>query len=415
MKKQNMAAVSFIVVLTLFLLTSCETFDNFKAAFFGDEEDQGSTIRIGVFEPLSGKYQEYGELEKIGIELAHEYYPRALGEKVDLVYADNKSDIYIAESAIQSLISKNPAIVLGSYGGVYSLIGAQYLEEAKIPAIAITNTNWLVTRNNPYYFRVCFVYAYEGVAAAKYSVEEMCVTSAAILKPVNDDSAAAVSQAFWDKMVQLANDESAIVSSQDFDPDDSDFTEQLNKIKRSGTKVVFMPSSVDDAARILKQANEMGIDAVFLGTNNWETVELIEKAGVEAAEGIAFSTIFDPETGITEMTPVFLQQYKKKYGEDAVPSSAVALGFDAYMLAIDAINRAGTWQDGEKVAKALASTKKFPGASGSITFDNKGDPIKSVVIKTVHDGEIVPRYTVEPNWVAIESDEEPVEEQTDVE
>ncbi|MCL1981540.1 MAG: ABC transporter substrate-binding protein, partial [Clostridiales bacterium] len=230
MKKQNMAAVSFIVVLTLFLLTSCETFDNFKAAFFGDEEDQGSTIRIGVFEPLSGKYQEYGELEKIGIELAHEYYPRALGEKVDLVYADNKSDIYIAESAIQSLISKNPAIVLGSYGGVYSLIGAQYLEEAKIPAIAITNTNWLVTRNNPYYFRVCFVYAYEGVAAAKYSVEEMCVTSAAILKPVNDDSAAAVSQAFWDKMVQLANDESAIVSSQDFDPDDSDFTEQLNKI-----------------------------------------------------------------------------------------------------------------------------------------------------------------------------------------
>ncbi|MCL1981729.1 MAG: ABC transporter substrate-binding protein, partial [Clostridiales bacterium] len=180
-------------------------------------------------------------------------------------------------------------------------------------------------------------------------------------------------------------------------------------------KVVFMPSSVDDAARILKQANEMGIDAVFLGTNNWETVELIEKAGVEAAEGIAFSTIFDPETGITEMTPVFLQQYKKKYGEDAVPSSAVALGFDAYMLAIDAINRAGTWQDGEKVAKALASTKKFPGASGSITFDNKGDPIKSVVIKTVHDGEIVPRYTVEPNWVAIESDEEPVEEQTDVE
>lgn len=410
-----MAAVSFIVVLTLFLLTSCETFDNFKAAFFGDEEDQGSTIRIGVFEPLSGKYQEYGELEKIGIELAHEYYPRALGEKVDLVYADNKSDIYIAESAIQSLISKNPAIVLGSYGGVYSLIGAQYLEEAKIPAIAITNTNWLVTRNNPYYFRVCFVYAYEGVAAAKYSVEEMCVTSAAILKPVNDDSAAAVSQAFWDKMVQLANDESAIVSSQDFDPDDSDFTEQLNKIKRSGTKVVFMPSSVDDAARILKQANEMGIDAVFLGTNNWETVELIEKAGVEAAEGIAFSTIFDPETGITEMTPVFLQQYKKKYGEDAVPSSAVALGFDAYMLAIDAINRAGTWQDGEKVAKALASTKKFPGASGSITFDNKGDPIKSVVIKTVHDGEIVPRYTVEPNWVAIESDEEPVEEQTDVE
>ncbi|MCL1809107.1 MAG: ABC transporter substrate-binding protein [Clostridiales bacterium] len=410
MKRQNMAAVCFVVLLTMLLTTSCETFSNFKAEFLGEEEDPDSVIRIGIFEPLSGRYQEYGELEKKGIELAHELYPRALGKKVELVYADNKSDIYIAESAIQNLIGKNPAIVLGSYGGVYSLIGAQYLEEEKIPAISITNTNWLVTRNNPYYFRVCFVYAYEGIAAAKFAAEEMLVTQAAILKPQNDDTAAAVSQAFWDKMIQLAGDENAIISSQDYNPEDSDFTEQLRKIGASGAAVVFMPSSVDDAAKILRQAKEMGITAVFLGTNNWETADLIEKAGAEAAEGVAFSTIFDPESGITEMTQIFLEQYKNKYGDDAVPPSAVALGFDAYILAVDSLNRAGTWQDGEKVAKALARTKKFPGASGSITFDDKGDPIKSVVIKTVHDGEIVSRYTVEPNWVVIQDDEEPVDE-----
>jgi len=405
MEKQKLVAIIVVIIFTLLLSAGCETYNNFKDAFFENGGDSDSIIRIGVFQPLSGKHQEYGELEKAGIELAHEYCPRALRKEVELVYADNKSDIYIAEIAIQTLIDKNPTVVLGSYGGLYSLIAAEYLEEAMIPAIAITNTNWLVTSNNPYYFRVCFVYAYEGIAVAKYAVEEMGVSSAAILKPLNNDSAIAVSQSFGDKMIQLTGNANAIVSSQDYDSSEEDFSVQLEKIIQSGAEVVFLPSSIDDAAKILKQAKEIGVDAVFLGTDNWESAELIERAG-EAAEGVAFSTIFDPDSGITEMTEVFLKAYRKKYGEDAVPHGAVALGFDAYMLAIDSINRAGTSTDREKVRNALARTKIFPGASGSITFDDKGDPIKSVVIKTVQDGEIVATYTVEPAWVNIAEEEE---------
>jgi len=404
MKRGSITAMSILVAFTVLLTTGCATYDNFKTAFFKDGKDSDSVIRIGVFEPLSGKYQAYGEMEKNGIELAHELTSRVLGKDVELVYADNKSDIYIAESAIQGLIDKNPSIVLGSYGEVYSAIAAKYLEEAKIPAIAVTNTNWLVTSNNPYYFRVCYVYAYEGVAVAKYAAEEMGVTSAAILKPLNDDSAVAVSQAFRDKMVQLTGNEDVIVSSQDYNANDTDFRGQLEKIKKSGAAVVFLPSSVDDAAKILKQAKELGITATFLGTNNWETTDLIDKAGKEAAEGVAFSTGFDPESRITEMTGVFLAAYKEKYGQDSVPPDAVALGFDAYMLAMNSIERAGTATDREKILQALAITKEFQGASGSITFDAKGDPIKSVVIKTVHDGEIVSAYTVEPVWTVITED-----------
>jgi len=390
-----------LLAFVVFVQCGCATFDNFRAAFFGDDKEPEATVRIGVFEPLSGKEKEFGELEKIGIELAREFYPKALGKDVELIYADNKSDIYVAESAIQDLISKRPAIVLGSYGGVYSLIAAKYLEEAKIPAIAITNTNPLVTSNNPFYFRVCYVDSYEGVAVAKYAVEEMGVSSAAILKPLNDDFATAVSQVFWDKMVQLTNNTNVITSSQDYPADETDFENQLKKIKDSKAEVVFLPSSVDDAAKILKQAKELGVEATFLGTDSWETPELIEKAGEKAVEGVAFSTIFDPESGITEMTDVFLKEYRKKYGKDAVPPSAVALGFDAYMLALDSLNRAGTALNGEKVKDTLLLTQQFLGASGSITFDTKGDPIKSVVIKTVHNGEIVTKYTVEPIWVVL--------------
>ena len=166
------------------------------------------------------------------------------------------------------------------------------------------------------------------------------------------------------------------------------------------------PARAEDAAVVLKQAKELNVKAVFLGTNNWEAANLIEKAGAEAAEGVAFSTIFDPESGITMMTEAFLKAYRKKYGEDAVPESPVALGFDAYLIALDAISRAGTATDRELITAELLQTREFQGASGSITFDEKGDPIKSVVIKTVINGEMVSAYTVEPVWGAIEEEEE---------
>ena len=404
MKRKHTTKISIVIIFTLLFFTGCETYNNFRAAFWDIEEDSDAVIRIGVFQPLSGQHQRNGELERRGIELAHELFPSVFGINVELIFADNQSNLYVAETAIQTLIGRNPAIVLGSYGEIYSLIAAAFLEEAGIPAITATNTNWLVTSSNPYYFRIRFVYSFEGTAVARFAVEDLNASSAAIFKPANDDSAIAVSQAFWDGMADFTGNEDVVVSSQDFDSNDYDFREQLRIIRNSGADVVFMPSSIEDAAEILIQAREVGVTATFLGIHNWENPELIERAGA-AAEGVAFSSIFDPETDVTEMTEVFLRAYREKYGEDAIPAVEVALAFDAYLVAIDAIRRAGTWLYGGRIKRALADTHDFQGASGSITFDERGDPIKSVVIKTVRNGEIVATYIVEPTFDDDEDEE----------
>ena len=402
MKRKNMAVISILVIFTVLLLTSCETLDNFRANFTETEEDLDSVVRIGVFQPLSGQYQRYGELERRGIELAHGLFPTVLGKDIELIMADNRSEMQIAEAAIQHLITRNPAIVLGSYGEIFSLIAAEFLEEAQIPAIAITNTNWLVTSNNPFYFRVSFVTAFEGVAMAAFAVEEMGAQTAAILRPANDDLAMTISQAFSDTMIRLTENEDAIVSLQDFDPNAEDFRLYLMRVRGAGAEVVFLPSNIENAAEILIQARELGLEALFIGTSIWDDPELIELAG-EAAEGIVFATIFDPEAGITRMTEVFLNAYREKYGEDAVPHSSVALAFDSYLVAISAMIRAGT-TDGNALVKALLETRELPGAAGSITFNDRGDPIKSVVVATVLNGEITAAYTVDPYVVYMEED-----------
>ncbi len=392
----KLTSLILILALTASLAVGCATYDNFRMAFSDNPYQSEDTVRIGVYEPLSGPLKTYGQMEVMGIELAHEVFPNALGKQVELIYADNEGDILKAENAIGELIAKRPAVVLGSYGSVYSLVAADPLIEAKIPAIAITNRNPLVTAGNPYYFRVCFVDSYHGVAVAKYAVEELGATGAIIVKKRDDDTATAIGEVFGEKMVQLTGDSEAILGTYVYNEGTEDFSELIEKMRLSGTNIVFMPVGVSDAAKIMRQSQDQGLNFVFLGTSDWETEELIELAGEDSLTHIAFATSFDPDAAVTEMTDVFLKAYHEKYGDDAVPDPATALGFDAYVLAVDSLNSIGTALDGDELAKAIKKNRGFAGASGTISFDSNGDPIKSVVLKSVEDGQFVNIYVMEP-------------------
>ncbi len=395
--QKKSAVLIALIILCIWLLSGCTTFENFSETFLSADGNQSDVIRIGVFEPMSGKEKKHGELEVRGIELAHELFPEALGKKVELVYADNKSDVDVAASVAQDLVEKKVSVVLGSYGSTLSLVGSEYFTKAKIPAIAATPANPLVTSSSDYYFRTCFVESFQGVALAKYAVEQAGVSKAAIFRDADDDYAAAVSQTFSDKMVQLTGDENAVAKVIEYSHKRTDFKKQLQLVKDSGAGVVLLASKTKDAIRIMKQAQELDIHMTFLGTDIWENEDFVEEGGT-AVEGAVFSTYFDPEAAITENTEVFLKAYRKKYGEKEEPPSDVALGFDAYLLAINAIGTAGTSLDGEAIRDRLAATKNYPGASGNITFDTNGDPIKSVVIKTISNGKFVHIHTVEPTW-----------------
>ena len=138
-------------------LTGCTTYNNFKNAFFSDgKASSEKTIKIGIYEPMTGQYKEQGKEEVAGIELANKLYPTVLGKKVELVYADNKSNMYDGETAIQELLSGSPSVVLGSYGETLTLVASDYIKATNTPAITISSTNPLITVNNPYYFSAAY-------------------------------------------------------------------------------------------------------------------------------------------------------------------------------------------------------------------------------------------------------------------
>ena len=397
MKIRKIAAVAVTAVLTVTMLTGCTTFNNFKEAFLQQKKSSDVTIQIGIYEPMSGADSDAAKAEIKGIELAHEVYPNIGGKIVELVYSDNSSDIDAAETAINNLISKKPDIILGSYGSVYSMIAGKPVNDAKIPAIAITNDNPLVTKNYPYYFRVCYVDSNQGDLLAKYVLEQKQETTAGVLIPNNDDVAMAMATTFVDRIEAETENEDAITAYETYKPGQKDFTKPLKAIQESGVKSVLLPGDSADSANIIDQAADLGMDVMFLGSTDWSSKQFrSELSSSVSKEHLAFVNFFTADDTINQESEKFLEAYHEKYGKDKEPEDSVALGYDAYLIAINAVNDAGNDPSGNDIRKVLASAKEFQGASGNITFNTEGDPLRSAQISTWEGKKIVSTYTVEP-------------------
>lgn len=401
MTKLKTTILIALLVTCLTVLCGCTTWDNFKAVFI-DKQDQKTTIQIGVLEPVTGEDSKDAEDEIRGIQLANKVHPNVNGKLISLVFSDDKSDIDAAETAAKTLVDKKPMVILGSYGNVYSLAASPYIKEAKIPAIAITNTNPLVTKNNPYYYRVCYVTSNQGDLLARYLLESDKEKVAGVLLPADNDVALAEATAFSDRMKAETDDDDAIAYYEEYTTGQKDFTEVLQKLAATKVDKVMLPGDYTDAANIINQAADMGLKVTFLGDDQWESEEFLKKLNSNvSAQNIAFVQFFSPDNrgiegeAVTKERQSFLKAYAEEYGTDSEPSDAMALGYDAYFVAVDAIDKAADDATSEDINAILKDPQyRFEGATGLINFNQNGDPIKTAYITTWQNGKMATIYTV---------------------
>ena len=432
MNKCRKRILSLVLVVCLTAgLTGCTTYTNFKNAFFGtDTVAKEKTIKIGVFEPTSGSMKTQGKEEVMGIELAHDLYPTACGKTVELVYADNKSDMYEAEAAIQELISSSsPSMILGSYGETLSLIAGKYIEAANIPSITISSTNPLITANNPYYFSATYSEARQGDALADFAYLSQNKDMVATVKLENDDTATATIKRFTNRMKKLTGNNRCVVGSFTLSTNSTDYTETIEKIRESGATAVFLAVPPTVAKAFLTQAQEQKLPyMLFLGIRAWGDKDFLEfvKANKQLHIGYPAEQATNNETAMSQK---FMEAFRTKYGEDAELSQRTVVAFDAYLLAVTAMDRAmqavrdtdpdtiaqnsatdaearakkEAWQvaretgipSGTQIKDALNGIDNFEGASVVINYKGKNEATKSVSISHIANGTELPAYVSE--------------------
>lgn len=354
------------------------------------------TIKIGVFEPLTGATAAGGQLEKNGFDLANKLYPtvtvNGVTYDIELVYADNKSDRAEATLAAQSLVDKGVVGVLGSYSSGYTMAGGEVFGEEGIPALTATATNPTVTLDCEWYARVCFIDPFQGTMLAKYAVEQQ-YTKVAIMAEKDSEYAIGLVNYFQAEMKN--HPEITVLDPVYFMNKDEDFSALLGGVIAEKPDVIFTSVSYGDkAAQIMKQARALGFDGDFFGGDTLDVPELFNIAG-EAAVGAVFSTFYDAAQPATEKTSEFLDNYRADYGEE--PAACCVMAYDAYLCMINAIETAGTVTDLEAIRDALFATEGFVGAAGTITLDENHDAVRPVVFKAVQaDGTTVFKSIIEP-------------------
>jgi len=363
----------------------------------GSSATASNIVKFGVFEPLTGANAAGGAEELDGIRLAQDLFPTVTvgGKeyKVELIVADNKSDKVEAANAAQRLVdSDKVTLVLGSWGSSLSMAAGPIFEAAKTPAIGLSCTNPLVTLGNDFYFRVCFLDPFQGTVMATYAAENLKAKTAVIIREVTNDYSVGLAKFFVDSFKVKSGNPNAILAELNYQTGDQDFSAQVTRARSLNPDVIFAPGNYTESALIIKQARELGMTTPFLGGDTWEIDEFIQ-VGRQAVEGAVISAFFDNDAPLTPLSLTFVEEYRKKYGK--MPSGTAVLGFDGYLLAIDAIKRADSL-DPIKIRDAIAATRNFAGAAGYITLDTNGDPIKSAVIKEVKNGAFVYKASVAP-------------------
>ena len=340
----------------------------------------GNVIKIGVFEPASGDNGAGGKQEALGIQYANEETPtiELNGEtyEIELVQVDNESDPAKGITAAESLVSSGVSIVLGTYGSAVAIAAGPTFDEAGVPAMGVTCTNPQVTAAANY-FRICFLDPFQGTVLANYAWENGS-KKAYCLSKMGDDYSVGLVNYFTDAFEALGG----TVVEEQFEQGNSDFAAYVANAKRNGCDVFFSPVSTEAAALIIDQADSQKLGMPILASDTWDS-NVITGAAKGTDLEIVVTTFYqeggDPDfdKGIKEWIEGDGTNLANNGGNTEL-AAVTAMGYDAYYVALEAIQAAGSGDPGA-VLKALPDVE-YTGVCGKVVFTETGDADRSEAV-----------------------------------
>jgi len=335
-------------------------------------------IKIGHLVPLSGDYAYYGELEKEGTELAAEVINKKggiNGQNILVVREDDQADADKSVLALSKLIFTDKVqAVIGSISSDALLADTPIAEKNKVVLMSALAGTAKITAGD-YTFRIYPSNTQQGEKLAEAALIAGYENAAIIY--INNEYGLDLA-----KSVKGATSRSGIDISimEGYRAETVDFKEQLARIKEKKPAVIFLLGYPKDIGIILKQAQAEGIAAKFLAPDTFSDPGVVAGAR-KITEGIVYIM---PEE---ELSDDFINKFKKKYGR--TPTVFNGLAYDALNLLALAIGRGGN--NGTAIKDELLKMKDYQGATGNITFDEKGNAInRPLKLKTIKEGQPAP-------------------------
>lgn len=354
------------------------------------------TITIAFIGNTTGDYAMYGVPVRNSVKMYFDQLNAAggiNGKKVELLEYDDKADPIESVNAYNLAKSKGATAIIGSVltGATVGLSDVTY--EDNMPQITASATSPKVTVMDPddpksevktNVFRTCFLDPFQGEKMAQYATQKYGAKTAAIFYENGSDYSEAIVQGIDS---QLASTGLKIVAKEAFAAGDVDYKAQMTNIAAANPDVVFMPIYYGEAGLAITALRAAGCNAKIIGGDGFGSV--VDYATAADLEGTIYMSGYAPGTA---SVADFEAAYKATYKED-VPNMFAPLAWDASLVMTEGLKaaeakglKAGTAEYKQAVIDAIKNLNAFQGITGSYTFNDTNDPIKSVAIIKINNG-----------------------------
>ena len=339
--------------------------------------------RIGAVLPLTGPASVYGLAIRKGIDLAYEQAKKNPdGPKVELVVVDSMSDPDAAKKGLAQVYDDGAIVAIGGVTSAEALAMVPVADNksrvllspsASLPQLSGISTN---------FYRIYPSDFAEGTVMARYAYDTLHLHTGVVLAK-SETYAKGIQQVFAEEFQHKGG---KILETIEFPANTSDFAALADRAVVLKPDFVYLAAYAEEIAGLIHQLRSHNFQGLILTTSSFAAASTIAETG-DAAEGAYFTqTSFNPEAShVADNVKAFVDAFKSKYGQ--VPDLYAAHGYDAFNVLLEAMKLGGN--SGTSFWKGMRGIHEYPGVTGPLQFDEKGDVQKFPHVYIVREGKAI--------------------------
>ncbi len=349
----------------------------------GREELAPTDIRevlIGYFGPGTASHPEAGDMW-CAASLAIEEANRAGGYKglpFRLVagWSDNPWGTGISKVVRMAYVDKVWAII-GGIDGPSTHLAEQVVAKARLTLLSPASTDKTVNLANVPWMFSCLPGDHLQAPILAHAITSRIGQKPFLLVSAVDHD----SHLFTVELARsFAGHQLAPSYHFEFEPEEKDFTELVDKIVEAKTHALVLIAGAERSADVISAVREKNFAGLIFGGPCMGRRGFLEEAG-KAAEGVIFPSLYTSR----KISVSFEKKFTSRFGYR--PDYLAAHTYDTVNLLIDAIRKAGL--NRARIRDAVREVSPWAGVTGTVKWDTLGGNSRTVQLGTVRAGRVI--------------------------
>ena len=345
------------------------------------------SVNIGFLGPLEGSVLTLQGIQMMqGALLAIEEANKKGGYHGIPFKLMNHNDVGLWGAAANEVVKMNDAgcwAFLGTIDDINTHVALRVALKLEIPMVNSGDPDPTLTETRiPWLIRVISDDRQSCYALVNYVYEQKGYKRVAVIRADNRYGRVGTAE-FKDGAERIGH---PTVLEVRFDDGETNFTKQLEWIKKLSPDAVLIWGNATESALILNQMREMGMEQPVFASDRIVSPDFIRIAG-KNAEGVVSTCQYNPEADIPQLK-AFQSNYEKRF--NIKPDVFAAHAYDGMNIILDAIHKAGL---NRALMRDLLTDMKtyqgYQGITGKIIFDASWNDIGDIWQVEVKNGKFV--------------------------